>query len=82
MDKFETTEVNNNDVMSSMQPSESSMVTGRGSLPLFLSFTSHSGLFLSLSFSVVTSLFFSIYRDRVVEVALALALAVAVGAFG
>ena len=58
------------------------MVTGRGSLPLFLSFTSHSGLFLSLSFS--TSLFFSIYRDRVVEVALALALAlaVAVGAFG
>ena len=78
MDKFETTEVNNSDVMSSMQPSESSMVTGRGSLPLFLSFTSHSGLSLSLSFSI--SLFFSIYRDRVVEVAAAVA--VAEGAFG
>jgi hypothetical protein len=71
VDKFETTEVNSSDVMSSMQPSERSMATGRGSMPLFLSFTSHSDLFLSLSFSI--SLFFSIYRDRVAEVAVAVA---------
>jgi hypothetical protein len=69
VDRLETTEVNSSDVMSSMQPSESSIVTGRGSFAFALSFSfithSNLSLFLSSSFS------FSIYRDRTVEVVVA-----------